>query len=118
LQVADFLQASVFTREWDRLGLSDDDLRELELMIMSDPKGNPVIQGTGGLRKIRFSPASRPIGKSGTLRACYVYFQAYALVYLVIVYEKGRKDDLSADEKKTIKNHIAKQDEEFSKRFK
>jgi len=46
-----------FVREWERLGLTDEDLQELELIILADPEAAPVIAGTGGLRKLRFSPS-------------------------------------------------------------
>ena len=42
-------------KNWDRLGFDDKDLRRLELELLRDPSAYPVIKGTGGLRKIRFS---------------------------------------------------------------
>lgn len=48
-----FIQTTEFSRNWDKLGFSDDDLRLLELDIMKHPDKYPVMQGTGGLRKAR-----------------------------------------------------------------
>jgi hypothetical protein len=49
-----FVRFPVFTRDWERLGLDDSALRALEIEILRGPDRNPVIRGTGGLRKIRF----------------------------------------------------------------
>ena len=50
-----FIQTDEFIKNWERLGLTDDDLRRLELEIMKNPQVGPVIQGTGKLRKMRFA---------------------------------------------------------------
>lgn len=110
-----FIETKVFTREWKTLGLSDDDLFALQILLMGGPKRPPVIPGTGGLRKVRFSPPAWRKGKRGALRVCYVYFEEYAIVLLVIVYAKGEKDSLSAREKAIIKRMIEEQEKELAK---
>lgn len=64
-----FFELKWFTRDWDGLGLreSDDELCALQLMIMCDPAGYPVIPGTHGLRKLRFAPSTWNKGKRGAL---------------------------------------------------
>jgi hypothetical protein len=76
---------------------------------MTNPKGHPVVKGTGGLRKIRFSPTGTPHGKSGSHRACYVYYEEFGIVLLVTAYPKNRKDDLSAADRNTIRRMIEEQ---------
>jgi hypothetical protein len=115
VDVLTFIQMKGFSAEWDALGLSDDDLSAMELDIMAKPRGSPIIRGTGGLRKLRFSPPGWPRGKSGSLRVCYVFFQEFALALLVVVYRKGEMDDLSAPGRKAIKKLIATQRKELSK---
>lgn len=61
-----FIQTKKFTRNWDELGFNDDDLRRLELQIMSDPQIGAVMRGTGKLRKMRFALGNS--GKSGGTR--------------------------------------------------
>lgn len=61
-----FIQTKEFTRNWDELGFNDDDLRRLELQIMSDPQIGAVMRGTGKLRKMRFALGNS--GKSGGTR--------------------------------------------------
>lgn len=91
-----FIQTREFSKQWDRLGFDDDDLRRLEAEILFDPKQFPVMQGTGGLRKMRF--AYRNEGKSGSVRVCYVDFVVAETIYLITAYPKNKKDNLSAAE--------------------
>ena len=95
-----FIQTFEFSRNWDGFGLTDDDLRRLELQILENPKAAPVIPGTGGLRKIRFSFHDR--GKRSGLRVCYVDFVLLETIYLITVYSKQEKDDLSKKECRQI----------------
>jgi len=101
-----FFELPVFTRYWSKLGLTDEDLLLVQLGIMCQPKAAPVIEGTGGLRKLRFSPHSRPTGKRDAHRLCYVYFEEVSRVLLVLVYPKNQKDDLSAAERTRIREMI------------
>ncbi len=102
-----FVELTEFTQAWDSLGLDDeDDLLALQLMIMTAPKKAPVIKGTGGLRKLRFAPAKWNTGVSGAARVCYVYFEEFGIVLLVIAYSKGEADDLSDAGKRAIRKLI------------
>jgi hypothetical protein len=97
-----FIHFNHFTAEWKRLGLTDDDLRSLEMLIMQLPTRGPVMQGTGGLRKIRFAPSRWRAGKSGALRIGYVFVEQYSTVGLVIVFAKNEKANLTMGERKRI----------------
>lgn len=50
-----FIEMEGFWQDWLDLGLGDDELLELQLTIMAGGKYAPLIPGTGGLRKLRFS---------------------------------------------------------------
>jgi hypothetical protein len=56
-------------------------------------------------------------GKSGGNRVCYVYFEEYSVVLLVLAYPKNEKDDLSDAEKKAIKKLIENIEDEFAKGY-
>src|SRR5438876_11783109 len=101
--VAVFVELDGFTEDWFGLGLSDDDLHALQLAIMANPKAAPVMPGTGRLRKLRYAPLKSGRAKSGAARVCYVHFEEYAVVLLVLAYPKNEKSDLSTAEKKVIK---------------
>ena len=102
-----FVELDGFRDDWHGLGLDDEqDDWALEVLIMCDPKGSPVIEETGGLRKIRFAPKRWNVGKRGAVRVCYVYFPDHWTVLLVAAYGKNQKDDLTAEEKRGIKTYI------------
>jgi hypothetical protein len=102
-----FVELDQFRDDWEELGLDvENDLWELQSTIMIDPEGSPVISGTDGLRKLRFAPVDWPKGKSGAVRVCYVYIKEHWLVLLVMAYGKAEKLDLTAAEKKGIKEYI------------
>jgi hypothetical protein len=60
-----FIETPVFTRAVGEL-LDDEELRSLQLALLQRPELGPVIQGSGGLRKLRWAVAGR--GKRGGLR--------------------------------------------------
>ena len=99
-----FIQTNEFSRNWEELGFDDEDLRKLELEIMKNPQIGSVIRGTGKLRKMRFSFPDR--GKSGSVRVCYVDFVIQEAIYLVTVYSKKEKDNLTQTERNNIKKMI------------
>ena len=99
-----FIQTHEFSKCWDKLGFTDNELRLLEIDIMRTPKGWPVIQGTGKLRKMRFAFPNR--GKSGSVRVCYVDFDVWGITYLITVYPKNEKDSLSMKECNNIRKAI------------
>jgi hypothetical protein len=53
-------------------------------------------------------------GKSGGARVCYVYFEQYSVVVLVLAYPKNEKEGLSGSEKKAIKKLLKEIEEEFA----
>ena len=99
-----FIQTKEFSSRWDKLGLNDDDLRRLEFDLMTNSDKYPVIQGTGGLRKARFAFEHK--GKRGGVRICYFDFIFKETIYLVTVYSKNDKDNLSKSEINEIKKVI------------
>lgn len=62
-----FIELSVFTNVWQKLKLTDEDLFLLQVAIMCDPTGSPVIPGTNGVRKLRFAPADSSAGKRDSM---------------------------------------------------
>ena len=96
-----FIEVPMFTKKWKELGLTDEILRSLQNIVLHDPKSGDVIQGTGGLRKIRIPMGNKE--KSGGSRVIYVDIESKETIYFVNVYSKNEKDDLTEDEKKAFK---------------
>lgn len=104
-----FVEYPAFSDDWKERGLDvEEDLLVLQLMIMANPTGARVIQGTGGLRKMRFAPTRWNCGKSGAARVCYAYCKEHWTVVLFMAYGKGAKETLTASEKAVIKGEISK----------
>ena len=96
-----FVITSIFESQWKKMGLTDDDLRRLQLEILQNPEQGVIMQGTGGLRKIRFALENR--GKSGSARVCYIDFLVYETIFLLTLYPKNEKDNLTQKEKNDFK---------------
>lgn len=100
----EFVELPIFQKKWELLGLTDKDLKRLEEELVADPKTGDVMQGTGGVRKMRFAFEHR--GKSGSIRVIYVDFEVYEKIYLITAYSKNEKDNLTKDERNEIKQLI------------
>lgn len=99
-----FIELPSFRLRWKNLGLSDDDLRNLEKELLDDPKVGNVLQGTGGVRKMRFSFPYR--GKSGSVRVIYVDFEVYERIYLITAFQKADQENLSKAERNDLKKLV------------
>lgn len=105
-----FVYLDEFQGDWRSICSDDSDelsLWALEMLIMSDPEGPPIVAGTGGLRKVRFAISGSDQSKSGGVRVCYAYFAEYRIVLMMMAYPKNRKDNLSASDKAGIKKYLA-----------
>jgi hypothetical protein len=69
--------------------------------IARNPRAGDVIPDTGGVRKIRWSRAGA--GKRGGARVVYFYHDARRPLYLLMVYAKARQEDLTAEQKQTVR---------------
>ncbi|MBI1208531.1 MAG: addiction module toxin RelE [Azospirillum sp.] len=80
--------------------LGEDEIAALIDTIARHPTAGAVIEGTGGVRKLRWQ---RPgMGKRGGARVIYYYHDDTLPVLLLLAYAKGAADDLSADQKRRI----------------
>lgn len=96
-----FKEVPMFTRKWKELGLTDENLRDLQNILLENPKAGDAIQGTGGIRKIRIPIEGK--GKRGGGRVIYVDIELKETIYFINVYAKNEKDDLTDEEKKAFK---------------
>ena len=69
-------------------------------MVAQEPTCGVLIEGTGGVRKVRFAVGSR--GKSGGVRIVY-YFHSEAMpVYLLTLFAKNEKANLTKAERNAL----------------
>ena len=100
-----FIETPSFTKKWYALGFNDEDLAELQQYLVKNPDAGVVMVGTGGLKKIRYAFEGR--GKSGSARVCFVDFALFEKIYLIYVFSKDEKANLTDEEKKSVKRAIA-----------
>ncbi len=95
-----FIETPVFTADVAAF-LPDDDYRLLQLALMIRPASGSVMPGGGGLRKLRWRRPGR--GKRGGLRVVYYWYPAEETIYLLVIYSKTRKKDLTRKQLSTLR---------------
>lgn len=84
--------------------LNDVSFLAFQRMLMENPEAGDVIEGTGGLRKIRFADAKRGKGKRGGLRVIYYWWLSGKQFWLFTIYSKDEMDNLTTAQRKTLKD--------------
>jgi hypothetical protein len=80
-------------------------IQALAEYLADHPDAGDVIPGAGGVRKLRW--AAKGKGKRGGARIIYMYVVIAARVFLIRCYAKNVKSDLTADEKKQLRQIAA-----------
>src|SRR4051794_28601914 len=97
-----FIESSGFTKRVVE-SLADHVYADLQNQLMENPESGDVIPGSGGLRKVRVPDPKRRKGKRGGARAVYLHVPEVDWIFLIDLYDKGEKEDLSPGEKKILK---------------
>ena len=87
-----FIETSVFTRQIREL-ITDASYRELQEWLVASPGAGALIQGGGGVRKVRWN--SSRSGKRGGIRVIYYWMSKEDRMLMLLAYSKSRCDDLS-----------------------
>ncbi len=99
------IQTQIFSDDLDALiaenRLLISDYEDLERSLCKDPDQGDLIQGTGGLRKVRLKSSSK--GKRGGFRVCYCDIPEKKKLFLILIYGKNEKEDVSQEDKKIVK---------------
>ena len=66
-----------------------------------------VMPGTGGFRKLRWADPKQGKGRRSGLRVIYYYFTVDGQIWLMTIYDKDEMSDLSANEKKALREAVA-----------
>lgn len=96
----EFIETSVFSSFRKEL-MDDDEFRQLQTYLLEAHERGDTISHTGGCKKIRWSRSG--MGKRGGVRVIYYVRLASGRIYLLMVYPKNAKDDLSEKEKAVLK---------------
>ena len=100
----EFIHLHSYRRSTAKL-LDDHGQRAIETALVEDPEAGDVMPGTGGVRKLRFGFRGR--GKRGGVRLIYYYRRAKRRIYLILLYAKGRKEDLTPAERAAMRSLTA-----------
>ena len=72
--------------------------------IANHPMAGDRIPGSGGIRKVRWLGQGK--GKRGGVRVIYYYHDPSFPLFLLTVYAKSKKDDLSSEELRAMRKLV------------
>ena len=100
-----FMELPAFERHRQSY-LDDRAFSRLQEALMGNPEAGDVIEGTGGLRKMRFGDTRRAKGKRGGLRVIYYYWAGGRQFWLFTLYDKDEMADLSPKQRVELKERV------------
>ena len=101
-----FFESSILTKLIQKL-ISDKEYHLFQLQLSVRPESGDIIKGSGGIRKLRWAGSRR--GKRGGIRAIYYYITEDKQVFMLYSYPKSKKDDLTSDQLKQLKQLVEDQ---------
>jgi len=74
------------------------------------PGSGEIIQGSGGIRKIRWGASGR--GKRGGARIIYFWATRRSKIFMLFAYAKNERDDLTKDQLSMLRKAVASEFED------
>ena len=99
----EFIESSAFAKARKRF-LSDESFRALQNALIDETTRIDYMSGTGGLLKARWSREGT--GKRGGLRVIYYHLERFDIYLLLLLYPKSRQDDLTAGQKRILRQLV------------
>jgi len=87
-----FQETPYFTRRITKL-LNHDEYLELQNLLLDRPDVGDIIQGSSGLRKVRFG--RQGTGKSGGVRVVYYWLIRKDVIFMLDVFAKNERSNLT-----------------------
>lgn len=100
-----FVELPAFSRYREEY-LDDEAYRNFQNELLENPEKGDLIQGTGGLRKVRAIDVKRGKGKRSGSRVIYYYHLAPRHFLLFTIYGKDIQKDLTPKQKETLANML------------
>ena len=91
-----FVETTAFTRRITET-MSDDEYRLLQEALLRRPAHGDLIEGTGGVRKLRWGEEGR--GKRGGLRVIYYWHAKREMFLMLFLYRKSDQKDLTPEQR-------------------
>lgn len=106
------VETNAYLKAADDAGMDDEERSAVVDLIAANPEAGAIMPGCGGARKLRFKKPGT--GKSGGYRIVTYYAGVDLPVFLLTVFGKGEKDNLTKAERnalagltKTLKHTLA-----------
>jgi hypothetical protein len=110
------IETSEFLRRAKECGVTEEERAEIVDFIAANPMAGNEIKGTGGARKVRFA---RPGGgKSGGYRIITFYSGVDIPVFLLSMFAKNEKTDLTPKERNALKKVLPQVVKDYKARSK
>ena len=103
------IETSIVTRRIKDL-MSDDEYREFQEALTVRPDMGALIQGAGGLRKVRWRLEGT--GKSGGVRAIYYWLTENDQLLMLYVYPKSEQENLTEEQKRVLRQVVERWSDE------
>lgn len=103
MQGMEFIETPTFTRLLADL-LTDDEYGNLQNVLVANPERGDIVKGGGGIRKLRHALPGR--GKSGGVRVIYYWVRDDGLIYMLLIYPKSKKDNLTDRETALLREFV------------
>ena len=102
--VVTFIELPQFTEAVNEL-VDDASYLEFQRELLAMPNRGDVMQGSGGLMKVRMQLPGR--GKSGGARVIYLYLKQHDVIVLFYLYTKAKSETLTAAQLKSLRTAVA-----------
>jgi hypothetical protein len=96
-------ETSIFTKKIIAL-LNDEEYRTLQNILVEKPDSGDIIQGSGGIRKIRWAASGR--GKRGGARVIYYWATQHDQIFMLYAYAKNERDNLTKDQLSVLREVV------------
>lgn len=100
------IETPTFTKIISNL-MDDESYRRLQNELIADPELGKIIQGSGGIRKIRWGAGSK--GKRGGSRLIYYWATNKDQIYMLYGYAKNEYSDLTKEQLAILKKLVEKE---------
>jgi mRNA-degrading endonuclease RelE of RelBE toxin-antitoxin system len=98
-----FIETPIFTKLILEL-LPDENYKALQRALLLRPEYGSIIEGAGGLRKIRWGIIGK--GKRGGLRVIYYWDTPHDTIYMLTIYKKNDQENLTAAQVKFLRDLV------------
>jgi hypothetical protein len=107
------IETPTYQRSAERAGLTEDERIAIVSLVAANPTAGDVMEGTGGARKLRI--AGRGKGKSGGYRVITFYAAEDVPIFLLDLYAKGEKANLTKAERNALHAILSTLADEYRK---